>query len=511
MHGNFCWQGGGRIPLRNPRVWLVLAVCALLCGHGFAAATGDFRPDQILVQPGKNVSAQSLAKFHAAQHSQIVKTFPNLGGIQVLRVSQNETVASLIAKYRASGLVEYAEPDYRVHACAVPNDPAYADGLLWWLSNTGQDGGTPGADIKAPQAWDVLNDGGKTVVAVLDSGIRATHEDLANNMWVNPVDGGHGFNAFTGTNDPNDDFGHGTWVAGVLGAVGNNGKGVTGVAWTAQMMSCKCLDNQGNGSDSTVIACLDYARTNGARVINVSFSATNSSVAVSNAIVALQADDIILVAACGKGTFFNAHPNVDAFPQYPACYPMDNIISVLSTTPNDQLGLESPYGPTNVDLGAPGDQVSSTGNEADNAYLLSTSGSGLSGTSFAAPMVAGTCALMRAKYPDENYRQIIARILKATDPIPALAGKCVTSGRLNLFKALSPPINLISVPGTEGAPVQLRVSTGANRVCVIESSPDLFAWTPVFTNTTAADGTFDFVDTNSVGTAQRFYRAVSEP
>jgi subtilisin family serine protease len=515
MYGNFCWQGWGRIALKYLRgSWLgfFFVFCAARGGETtFAAVTGEFRSDQILVQPRKNVSAQSLARFHAAQQSQVIKSFPRLGRLQVLRVPKNQTVAGMIAKYQASGLVEFAEPDYIVHACAVPNDPLYLDGTEWWLNNTGQNGGTPGADIKAPQAWDVLTDGGKVVVAVLDSGIRATHEDLAENMWVNPVDGGHGFNAFTGTNDPNDDFGHGTWIAGVLGAVGNNGKGLAGVAWTAQMMSCKCLDDGGNGSDSTVLACLDYARTNGARVINASFSATNSSVAVSNAIMALRDDGIILVAACGNGTFFNAHPNVDFFPQYPACYPMDNIISVLSTSPNDQLGLRSPYGPTSVDLGAPGDQLTSTSATADNRYVSSTETAGLAGTSFAAPMVSATCALMISKYPNETYQQIIARILKATDPLPALEGKCVTGGRLNLWKALSPPIDLVSVPGTNGAPFQLHVSAGANRACVIESSPDLMTWAPIFTNTTAADGTFDFVDADSLDGAQRFYRAVSEP
>ena len=164
-----------------------------------------------------------------------------------------------------------------------------------------------------------------------------------------------------------------------------------------------------------------------------------------------------------------------------------------------------------MDLGAPGDQMTSTSASADDHYVFSSTQAGLAGTSFAAPMVAGACALMISKYPDETYQQIIARIFKATDPLPALAGKCVTGGRLNLWKALSPPIDLVSVPGDDGAPFQLHLSTGANRVCVIEASPDLATWTPIFTNTTALDGTFDFVDTNSVAGSQRFYRAVSEP
>ena len=126
-------------------------------------------------------------------------------------------------------------------------------------------------------------------------------------------------------------------------------------------------------------------------------------------------------------------------------------------------------------------------------------------------MVSGACALMIAKYPDETYQQIIARILKATDPIPALAGKCVTGGRLNLYKALNPPIELAVAPGVDGVSFQLHLSSGANRTCVVEVSSDLVTWTPIFTNITAADGTFDFVDTNAVAGSQRFYRAVSAP
>jgi subtilisin family serine protease len=356
-----------------------------------------------------------------------------------------------------------------------------------------------------------LNSASNIVVAVLDSGIRATHEDLAANMWVNPVDGGHGFNAFTGTNDTADDNGHGTLVAGVIGAVGNNSKGVVGVAWKVQLMACKCLNNMAKGSDSTVIACIDYARTNGARVLNMSFDSPGSSQAVSNAIVAARNAGIIAVASCGNGSQFGPHLNVDQIPTYPACYPMDNIISVAYTSRTDDLGSLSDYGPTNVDLGAPGDQVTSTYTNSDSAYFISTPVAGISGTSFAAPMVTGACALMLAKYPAENYQQIIARILKATDPLPALAGKCVTGGRLNLWKALSPPINLVPIPGVDSLPFKMHLTTGANRLCMIQSSTDLFNWTPIFTNTTDTNGTFDFIDDGSANAVQRFYRAVSAP
>src|SRR5215469_16529174 len=212
------------------------------------AAPAEFRTDQILIQPKKTVSTDTLAHFHALRQSHVLKTFPGMGRLQVLRVPKGETVASLISKYQQSGLVEFAEPDYVIHADLTPNDPAYTNGTLWGLNNVG----VPGADIHAASAWDLITSASNVVVAVLDSGIRYTHEDLASNMWLNPIDGGHGFNAFTGSNNVADDNGHGTWMAGVLGAVGNNGKGVVGVAWSVQMMACKCLDSNASGSDSTL-------------------------------------------------------------------------------------------------------------------------------------------------------------------------------------------------------------------------------------------------------------------
>src|SRR5262249_55816856 len=163
----------------------------------------------------------------------------------------------------------------------MPNDPRFLDGTLWGLHNIGQSGGTADADIDALEGWDVLTSASDIVVAVLDTGVRYTHEDLAANMWVNPSNGGDGVKRPPRTNDPEDDQGHGTLVSGTLGGVGNNGKGVTGVAWQVQIMACKCLDSAGNGNDSDVIECLDYARTNGARVINASLDSPTYSQAMS--------------------------------------------------------------------------------------------------------------------------------------------------------------------------------------------------------------------------------------
>jgi subtilisin family serine protease len=458
-----------------------------------------YRPDRILIQPKQTADPAALADFSAALNVQVLRTFEGIGRLQVLRVPEGETVPDLIAKYQRGGLVEFAEPDFTGRVFATPNDPRFLDGTLWGLNNTGQNSGTAGADIDAPEAWDVLTSASNIVVAVLDTGVRSSHEDLAANMWLNPNGGGHGTNALAGTNDTSDNSGHGTAVAGILGAVGNNGKGVSGVAWQVQIMACKCFDTFGVGNVSAAVACLDYARDNGARVINASWGFTNS-LALSNAVQGVRDAGIIVVAAAG-----NAGTNIDVNPIYPASYGFDNVVSVAYTTRNDTLGANSNFGATNVDLAAPGEQIYSTFGATDSFYFFNT------GSSFAAPYVAGAFALMLAKYPTETHEQIISRVLSATDPLPALAGKCVTGGRLNLRNALSPTIRLTANPAVGGGPFQLRVSADPNQTCVVEVSADLAAWSPIFTNTTAANGTFDYAGDQPTNSAPQFFRAVSVP
>jgi subtilisin family serine protease len=465
-----------------------------------------YRLDRILIKANAQSSEVTLRALHNRFSCKELQTFERFPGIQVLSIPEGATVADCISRYEQSGSVEFAEPDYIRHIDATPNDPKYLDGTLWALNNSGQNGGTPHADIDAPEAWSVLTSASNIVVAILDTGIRYTHEDLASNVWTNPTDGSHGTNAVAGTSDPSDDNGHGTLMAGVLGAVGNNAKGVVGVAWQVQMMACKCFDSSGNASDSAILACIDYALGNGARIISASFDSTGFGNALSNAIFSASAAGIIFVASAG-----NNSTNVDVIPHYPACYRIDNILSVAYTTRNDTLGDFSNYGATNVDLAAPGDQIYSTYPASDSSYYPPAGlGINLAGTSFGAAYVSGACALMLAKYPAENYQSIIHRLLEAVDPLPGLAGKCLTGGRLNLYKALSPPIHLSPLPFT-GAGFGLSVSAGPNRVCVIQASADQASWTPIWTNTTSAMGTFDFYDGQSMELPRRFYRAVSSP
>jgi subtilisin family serine protease len=398
---------------------------------------GRFRQDRIIILP-KAGAVPGLDTVKKQSRGRTLKSYKALGGLEVVQLPVGETVEQALERYRASGLVEFAEPDYKLHASALPDDPHFLSGLQWSLRNS-----TTGRDIHAPEAWDTTTSASNIVVAVIDTGIRYTHQDLAANMWVNAdeiagngfdddrngfVDDIHGIDTITRSGDPMDDGDHGTHVAGIIGAVGNNGKGIAGVAWNVKLMACKFLDANGDGDTSDVIEAIDYARRMGAHVINGSFGGPDYSSALYSAIQNARNAGIIFVAAAG-----NESSNLDQLPIYPACYALDNIVVVGGTSRSDTLDLGySNYGANNVDLCAPGTGIYSTWGTSDSSYTQS------SGTSMATPHVAGAIALMRARFTNMSHVQIISRLLASVDALPALSGKCRSGGRLNLAKALGP-------------------------------------------------------------------------
>ena len=403
---------------------------------------GDaYASDKILVKPA---AGAQLSALNLSVGAQVLSVFPAVGNLHVVKVPHSVTASALIAKYRQSGLVEYAEPDYYLHALATPNDFYYQQGNLWGLHNSGRYGGNTNADIDATDAWNIQNDASGVIVAVIDTGVRYTHEDLAANMWVNPADGSHGTNVVANNPDPDDDYGHGTHVAGTIGAVGNNNVGVVGVAWKTQIMACKFLDSTGNGTIAGAIACMDYARSHGAKIVNASWGTTNfTSQSLHDAIASLRDAGIMFVAAAG-----NSSSNNDVTPLYPASYrDLDNIIAVAATDMSDSLASFSDYGPTNVDLAAPGLWIFSCWNGSNSDYQFDD------GTSMAAAMVSGAVAVMEAHFPSDNYQQIKQRIMANVDPQPSLQGQCVSGGRLNLYRALT---------GGAPPPPQLTASFTAN-------------------------------------------------
>jgi subtilisin family serine protease len=420
---------------------IFLAVCLFALPVWSQNSKHSQKPQRILLVPKPGIRGNQISALHKRGKRRLLKEFPHLGGIQVVEVPPGESVDEALKEYRASGLVRSAEPDHRLHASGTPNDPKFLDNTLWALRNQAQSGGTAGADIHAVAGWDVLHSAPQVIVAVIDSGVRYTHEDLAANMWKNPkeipdngidddgdgiIDDVYGMNAINDSGDPMDDLGHGTHVAGIIGALGDNGKGVTGVAWQVQLMALKFLDATGNGESSDAIQCIDYAREHGAKIINASWGGDENSDALLTAIQQTRDAGIIFVTAAG-----NDSTNSDFIDNYPANFPIDNIVVVCSTTRNDLFDSSySNYSPTKVHLAAPGTGIYSTWFTHDRDYKFST------GTSMSTPYVSGVLALMLARFPAENSHQIIHRLLDATDPLPSLQGKCLTGGRVNLEKAL---------------------------------------------------------------------------
>lgn len=410
----------------------------------------EFREDRILIIPKAGRTAE-LGRLHGQVGARLRKSFPRMSNIIVLELPDGVSARDIVERYRRSGHVEAVSLDVILRACALPNDPFVANGEQWHLNNFGQTSGLFGADINVSAAWDIQNNASNVIVAVVDSGVRVTHQDLAASMWVNPneiagngidddgngvVDDINGINAIANPANGNvsDGAGHGTHVAGIIGARSNNSLGGSGIAPGVQIMACKFLNNSGAGFLSDMVQALDYASSEGARVANCSFeipyNLLNASdfAVMSNAFWNLRTNGVLVTAAAGNGV--NLVPvDTDAAPRYPACFDIDNIISVMASTRQDTYTLYN-YGLTTVDLAAPGISVYSTYNHFDSEYVP------LSGTSMAAPCVAGAAALVLAKYPNLTPQQVIRRIKDTVDPLPSFATRCVTGGRLNAARAL---------------------------------------------------------------------------
>lgn len=525
----FCWMG-----------WpMILAILILLphaaSGQSDAAGSVDpgYRPDRILVRmkTGARKSALSLV-----QGQRLLRYYPETE-LQVIELPKGVAVLDALARYRASGSVLFAEPDYIIQGAELPNDPAFVNGAQWGMHNVGQNGGLTDADIDAPEAWAITRNASNIVVAVIDTGVRFTHEELAQNMWRNPreipdnrrdddgngiIDDVHGLNAIDNSGVPNDEHGHGTHVAGTIGARGNNGKGGAGIAWSVQIMACKFLDGSNRGSIADAIECINYARVNGAHIINASWTAAKHSSALQFTINTTKNRGILFVTAAG-----NESANIDLNAVYPASYDLDNIVVVTGLSRNDALDLSyANFGALSVDIGAPGTSIFSCWNSSDSSYRH------LSGTSMAVPFVSGTLALMKNRYPTETHRQLIARLLASTDPVPSLSGKTVSGGRVNVRKALGitePDVVVPTAPAPIAPPAspqspssiyltvkpnaitEVHVSGEAGRSYVLQVSTNCIDWSVVSTNRAGADGKVLFTPRTSFNSRAQFFRTMSLP
>ncbi|MFM6616095.1 MAG: S8 family peptidase, partial [Microcystis panniformis] len=385
-------------------------------------------PNQLIVKFKQGIATAQAAQFHSlfgAVKTQKIK----LTGAEIWKLSGSLSVDTILAQYGSNPIFEYIEPDYIVTKGTIsplatfPNDPSFNQ--LWGLHNTGQNGGTPDADIDAPEAWDIQTGDPNLVIGVIDTGVDYNHPDLVGNIWTNPgeiandgidndnngyIDDIRGWDFAYNDNNPSDVQGHGTHVAGTIAAKGNNGVGVTGVAWNAKIMPLKFLNDQGSGTLSNAIKAIDYATAKGVKITNNSWGGGGFSQALYDSINAAgQAGTALFIAAAG-----NSSANADISPMYPAAYNLANIISVAATDRDDSLAWFSNYGLTSVDLGAPGSQIYST--TPNNTY------STYSGTSMASPHVAGAAALLWSQNPTWTAQQVKNTLMNTGDSIAALAG-----------------------------------------------------------------------------------------
>jgi subtilisin family serine protease len=369
----------------------------------------------------------------------------NLPGMQLVQIPNSISVTDAIAEYEKSPDVLYAEPNYIYYLSSITPDDPYFSSHQWGLQNTGQtiEGsvGTVGADINAPEAWDLTTGSNTVVVAVVDSGADYLHPDLSANMWINSneipdngidddsngyIDDVKGWNFYSKNNDPmdgntKDETYHGTHCSGIIGAVGNNGIGISGVNWNVKIMPLRVTSAAGSLSTSDGILAINYASANGANVISNSWGGSGYSQALKDAI-----DNSPAVVVCAAG---NERRNNENRHSYPSDYTSENLISVAATNNQDKLASFSNYGIISVDLGAPGVDIYSTKKNSEYQYM--------SGTSMATPFVSGVAALVKAKDPSLTNLQVRSAILNNVDAKSSLSGKVVTGGRMNAYKAVN--------------------------------------------------------------------------
>lgn len=440
------------------------------------ADCNDFVPGQVLIKFKQNQKTSNKASLKTQMKANTLKTFPKLN-VELWDFSGSNKkidIKAIVEQYKDHPDIEYIEPNYIYHIPEVviddtpipnnnrsskisanaPNDPEFNN--QWYLDNPPN-----GVDINAPEAWEVTKKSPSVKVAILDGGIDWKHEDLVNNIWqnsgedinndgiliyneltkiwevdsvdINGIDDDNngyiddiiGWDFINNDNNPMDDVGHGTQVAGIIGAVGNNNIGIAGISWDLELAALKIFDSEG-ASCSDIIEAVNYSVEMGFPISNNSWgdgNCDNGSETLRDAIADAQDNAQLFIASAGN----NGSDN-DEFTYYPASYDFDNIIAVAALANSEQLIPSSNYGATLVDIAAPGQNIRTTfiNNDYNNFFQ----------TSSAAPQVTAACALIKYLNPNFTFNQIKNTVLSSATETPQLFGIVSTNGRLNLAAAL---------------------------------------------------------------------------
>lgn len=407
-------------------------------------------PGEFLVQFKKNVHfVQEQYLLNTISIAQVVEVSKETHLYKIRRPSIESMEGSLeiLSSIKQIGRVE---PNKYWKLRRMPQDPVFH--RLWGLNNIGQEttGDTPsikgviGVDIDILRVWET-NTGSRNVkVAVIDTGINYNHADLKQNIWTNYaeldgwpgqdddnngcIDDIHGCDFVHDTGDPMDDDGHGTHVAGTIGAVANNNVGVAGIAWEVTLIPVKFIDDQDRGTTENAIRAIDYAVKAGARILSNSWGDDQGSDFLKQSIERAERAGALFVVACGNDSRDN-----DVIFDYPSSYEVDNIIAVAAVDNSGDLASFSNYGKKSVDIAAPGSNVMSTYYDPKLPGLTYDS---QSGTSMATPHVSGVAALMLAKNQTLTPQLMKKIIMDSARPMPALKGKVLSNGMLNAYEAL---------------------------------------------------------------------------
>lgn len=424
-----------RLPKRVVRTSLQRPAGRILTG-GLIARSGlrGYAADRVLVRFRPEISDQYAEATLKTYELTVVRRIPGVGAYSV-RIPAGATVPGTLALLRRNPDIELARPDYRTRLADVPNDPYFQD-YQYALRNRGgvlnigpgiQFQLTAGADIKAVDAWTVAKGDAQTIIAIVDTGVDMTHPDLVDKI----VSAGHDF--ANDDDDATDDVWHGTHVAGTAAAETNNSVGTAGVAWNCRILPVKVTDANGDGYYSWIIDGITWAADHGADVINISLGGSVDDPLLKQACQDAHDKGIIIVAAAGNDGTLGV--------MYPAAYD-DCVLAVAASDYNDKIASFSSYGPE-VDVAAPGVWIFGPAPQwfvgpGNVPYIFA------SGTSMAAPHVAGLAALLKSAKPDLSADDLMKIIRYTADDINKAdypgRDDHAGYGRINMTRALAPYI-----------------------------------------------------------------------
>lgn len=420
--------------------------------------------------------------FASEHNNEVIYIEKNSSELNIIDLEQSEDVQGKVDELKSDTDIEIAEPNYiRKMLGNTPDDYYYS---AQWHLNQSSD-----KDIDAPKAWGKEKGTKKTVIAVIDTGVDTDHEDLVDNMWVNSneiagngvdddnngyVDDIYGWDFVSNNSNPNpnpDGVGdggvsHGTHVAGIIAAKGNNGIGVAGVCYNCRIMAVQVMNDEGIGTISNIYSGILYAVNNGADIINLSFGSYDYSSTEQKAIDKARDEGVVIVAAAG-----NDNISINKDPIYPACH--NGVIGVGSTTVSDKKSSFSNYGKDCVDVSAPGSSIVATF-YYNPTYNFNYKYGYMSGTSMAAPVVAGVAGLLKAYRSDLTKKKITNYIIDNAED--KNLGAKMGSGRVNAYLSLK-DATLTSRPYR---PKTIKAYTGKKKGHKIKEDILTFERTPYF-------------------------------